>query len=553
MRYGNYNLKVGDRDSTLTFGGSVRAAADGDLVPMEGEIGFVEQLQTDLAELGFKLVGTPDGIFGRNTLFALREFQIYCQMPHIAQQRTSSIRYSDSLTQVENPHRYGGPISGVANADTRLQLANWIDHSFRCPLVIECWSMDGDDRKKLYAGSGNIYAQASQNLWGHGEIPESTPRMFARDFSGYYKVPAAHTADELSALGDHWTLNATSGPRSVAPRHTWTESEILPSTLIGTPFASMSAKQRSTFKVVRAVSEVECVGFFDSLNAYDTAILSLGPCHWTFGITSADGSVAEGELCAFMSYVRHADPQAFESVFGFFGASIDEDWTNANGVANGDALWQPSLRKYTGWLSQQNDAGEFVRVNPAIDDANYFKHWHWFYRLSMAGRTNAGFRKCMYDFARVRIRDILTAKFGATAGLPAGTTLGDVYTSERAAALLLRWHVRYPARVIIRGNVTNVFNGSDIGVVETAFKNAGLSGEPTTWTDVDEEALVDGLVQEVERLGNIGFRDTIDYVNRWPDSWGSNYRHYQLPESIGRLSTERGSFQFDEQGLPIAP
>ena len=78
----------------------------------------------------------------------------------------------------------------------------------------------------------------------------------------------------------------------------------------------------------------------------------------------------------------------------------------------------------------------------------------------MAGRTIPGFQRRMYDFARIRLLDIASAHFRADVGdLADGTTVGDVYTSELARALLLRWHIRYPARVINGGRVAADFNG----------------------------------------------------------------------------------------------
>ena len=48
--------------------------------------------------------------------------------------------------------------------------------------------------------------------------------------------------------------------------------------------ARLAARKRlSTYKVVRAVAEVEAIGFFDGINGYDNAFLSMGPCHWTMG------------------------------------------------------------------------------------------------------------------------------------------------------------------------------------------------------------------------------------------------------------------------------
>ena len=131
----------------------------------------------------------------------LREFQIYTKMRKIARQIKSTARYSDGLEGIVNPHVYSGPISGVANADTRVQLMNWVDHSFRCPVVVECWTMRRGQRAAIFSGPANTYATSSQNLWAYNEVPQNAPRMFARDFTDHYSVPASRTTDETTRSG----------------------------------------------------------------------------------------------------------------------------------------------------------------------------------------------------------------------------------------------------------------------------------------------------------------------------------------------------------------
>ena len=48
---------------------------------------LVRRLQADLRELGFAIVGEADGVFGRRTAWALREFQIYSGMRGGARER----------------------------------------------------------------------------------------------------------------------------------------------------------------------------------------------------------------------------------------------------------------------------------------------------------------------------------------------------------------------------------------------------------------------------------------------------------------------------------
>ena len=112
-----------------------------------------------------------------------------------------------------------------------------------------------------------------------------------------------------------------------------------------------------------------------------------------------------------------------------------------------------------------------------------------------------------------------------------------------------RWHIRYPARVVSAGHVASSFRGQTVGVVESAFNRTKLDGLPSTWGDAEESQLLDGILAEVEILGNANFQNTMHYVRDWPN-WGKNARGYRLPKTIGHLSSGRNSFQFDDTGLP---
>jgi hypothetical protein len=564
--YGGYTLQRGDRDDRLTYGGAVRSVAAGDNVPAAGTTPFVRQLQRDLATLGFRIVGNDDGVFGRRVSWAVREFQAYAKMQNVAYERPPGpgvpTRYVDRLTRVNNPpaSRYTGPVSGVVNAATRAAIRHWLALRWRCPVVIDAWNIVGRNRTTVHA----------ENIWLYDEVPNSTPQMYARDFSRYYTMPAGRNPDDSIVVG-HYVRprgNNPGGGVSTPPRYTWTEGELLPEHLVGSNLAALTAAQRSTYKVVRAVSEEECYGFFDCLNAWDNAFVSLGPCHWTLGIFDVDNppvapatpvtlptrAVSEGELCGYLAYLRQVDPNAFREVFEFFGVRVHEDWVH-NGVANGQDLFNSSQRKYVGRVAVQQEDGSYAPLPLSKGDWDYFSTWHWYYRFLMAGRTIEGFRRRMWHMARVRVRDILATQWppGVVPVVPVaggGTrspTIGDVYTSERAVALLLRWHVRFPAYVIRGGRA-----GNRLG---NAFRNAAIpagAGDPTTWNDRHEADLIDGIMREVR--ANAELTASMTRVNNWPASWrATNSRGYILAPTIGALANTRNSFQFDATDLPPPP
>ncbi len=543
--YGGFDLQRGDRDPkpgrAPVWGGK----------PLSGEEQHVAALQENLRQLGFHLVGGVDGGFGRRTEAAVREFQIYARMTRVAREQPAppGRRYAERLVPVMTRSQpYEGPVSGVVNAATRAVLAHWLEKDWRCPVVIEAWNMRAGRRDSLDSG----------NIWLHDDVAKSAPRMYALDLSGYYGAPPAERLDDnLVVLGDFQKYLAWSGPRSVPPKHTWPEGELLPEALVGKPLGELSAAQRSTFKVVRAVSEVECLGYFDSVNSYDNAFVSQGPCHWTLGIVDSAGAFSDGELCGFLAYLRHADPDAFESALGFFGVRPDRDWVDSSGRPTGARLFLRSQVKYAGWLEAQQEDGGFAGVEKAEVAGDLFKTWHWFYRFVMAGRAVEGYRRAMWDMARIRLRDLRSVPWGSgVASVQTGTgprlpRLGDIFTSERAMGILLRWHVRFPADVVKGGKAGSKMRGA---LQRARSAREGLTGDPSQWGDAEEKALVQALRDQVAARGNENLSTTIGQVDGWPDwAQGSNPRRYALDPEIGRLSEKRNSFQFDDAGLPPAP
>ena len=320
---------------------------------------------------------------------------------------------------------------------------------------------------------------------------------------------------------------------------------------MGKALEQLTSAERSTFKVARAVAEVECLGFFDSANAYDNAFLSVGPCHWTLGIVQGDGRVSTGELPGYLAYLQYADPDSFQQAVGFFGASIDKHWVGSDGLPNGSALFNSGQRKYVGWLSVQQEDGTFSSLPLDEAEGNYFKSWHWFYRFVMAGRTIEGYRRRMWDMVRLRLRDILRVPWGP--GVGGSATLGEVFTSEKAAGILLRWHIRFPAHVLRSGEPGRRMQ-SALGRAQQVRSDLDWSGDPADWTDAHEAVLVQGLLDEVEATGNQNLQETISQVIGWP-SWadGRNPRGYRLDPTIGVLSQSRGSFHLLSEDLPPAP
>jgi hypothetical protein len=554
--YGGYSLRRGDRDNGRVYEGGSRTADAGDNVPAAGETGYVRQLQEDLYALGFTFV-QADGDFGLMTEWAVREFQIAAKMPSIAVEQPitadSPPRYIDRLTKGLNLMPYDGPISGVVNEATRLRIKWWVIARWRCPVVIEAWNVNGPDR----AGAAPV--AGGENLWLHTDVRDPALRMFARDFSGYYAFPSSREEDDLFAIGDYAVYRQHSGPRAVPPHQTWWEAEILPGTFVGVAMADLTPEQRSTFKVIRAFSEVECYGHYDGVNCYDDAFASFGPCHWTAGNVGWQGG---GELGGFFAYLRESDPAAFTRAIEGFGLRAVREWGG-----DGHALFS-GARRYNSRLALQREDGDFAMVPRTDAEMNYFRSWHWFYRYVMAGRTIEGFYRAMWNMARIRIRDVLRTEWGhdaPTVPLPDGSerpvTIGDYCTSERVVAMIIRWHIRAPADMV-DDNAAGEY-------LTDAFADSGVPQDVRDWARGNDETAADHAArlrgyQEALVAGLLGRADarvdSLPEVASWPNHrlGGPNPRGFVLDPDVldpanPRLSTEHGSFRFDDSGLPPVP
>jgi hypothetical protein len=548
LRYDGHTLRVGDYDRNAAgiarYGGVDRPE------PAPGT-SLVRQLQDDLLGLGFTLVGTPDGAFGNGTAEAVRELQAAARSVSTAQAPTSG-GTTDNHVQVAVPvgQRYTGAVIGMADTATAAAIDRWITNGWRSPVVVR--SING----------ANV---DQDNIWRYNEVTNPNRPVVVRDMSGDWALPAGRAATAFHACG-RYEANAGAGPIALAPQHVWPQAEMLPDAAgVNLTPLTMGAAQRSTYKVVRAVSELECQGFLDVVNAWDNAVISIGPCHWTFGLPSG-ANKAPGELAGFAAFCEYAYPDAFDAVFTRYGLRPSKTWRQLDGSPTGRPMLT-NQRKYIGWWSRPDQP--MTEIPNDASTADRFRSWHWVHRFQIAARTHPRWRSAMYDMARIRLRDVLSCPWGKTtgadgvpniAGRPA--TIGDIVTSERAVAVVHRWHIFRPADMITANAAGPVLRAA-LGAVGRP------AGDPATWADGFDAQYVTQLLGALP--GGIG---DMNSVVRWPQ-WGANPRGYALdrtgfestpasvppgytpPDDIsvagGLLSAHRGSFLLDPTGLPPAP
>ncbi|MGO7377505.1 peptidoglycan-binding protein [Rhizobium ruizarguesonis] len=506
---------------------------------------YVALLQRDLKQLGFAVVGTADGDFGGRTFWALREFQSYSKYATVAQLNGTSGPLFDRLVPVKTgANQYQGHVDGIANTETRTLLEHWLASAWRCPVVINVWNLNSSGAKK---------SLEAQNVWLYNDhdVSSSKVAFFAHDLSGHFP----HTgvlADGTTLLGRFIRYPGFGGPLSTPPLFTQPSAEITPENLIGRGYPQLSPAEQSTFRVVRAVSEVECLGFFDCINAYDSAIASIGPCHWTLGLVKRSngvGQIYDGELCGTLAYAAWQAQAAFDFYFSFFGVNVRDDWTDQKGIPNGKRLFSQSLRKYASWLAFPDENGDYKPVPSAEQDGNYFKSWHWIYRFTAAMRESQALRSAIWDVARIRLRDVGSIPVDVS-GI--SRRVDEVFTSEKARALLHRWHIYRPAEIASSGPGRALRRMVQLAAQSRV--SGGWAGDPASWTDGHEKALIAAIDQTVQELGNTDLKNTVAYVESWP-SWkdGANPRNYQLSDGLAKLSARRNSFMFHNTALPPKP
>jgi hypothetical protein len=542
----------------------------------------VGDLQRDLRALGFTMIDAAESGFGLTTDWAVREFQIYAAMPSAARWLRDTFPYADGLTQVQvlPEQRYPGLPTGAVDADTRAAIARWQVNNWRCPVVAEAWEMSGNRSVRVRVAAG------LDNIWAYNAVTDKLLQVFVRDFSGAYTVPPAHAADPWRVVGQlHESLG---GPSAWPARHqSWPEAELLTDAAGG---GELSPERASMFKVVRMVAEVECFGFLDSLTAYDNTFVSLGVCHWTFGQFFSDRVVA-GELAGFLAYLADQHADIFAAAVERYGLRPSDAWAGTG---------QPYLgtqRTYVGWFSRPNVDGDWTplpsgrglagaALAEAMAAGNVHRSWHWLYRWQMAGRTMLDWRRACFDFGRIRVRDLLSAPWGSTGNggipdlaeadvttedralgfVPGPVKIGDVFRSERAVALLLRWHVKAPAELVsadARHHPVTYTAAATLRSVYTTAKAARLAdaptdhpmeGPPTRWTDDDEVALIAAIMTV---LADRNYVQTLVQVQNWP-TWasGPNPSGFTLPTApllpVGE-DRHTGRFLPDYTGLPTAP
>jgi hypothetical protein len=204
-------------------------------------------------------------------------------------------------------------------------------------------------------------------------------------------------------------------------------------------------------------------------------------------------------------------------------------------------MFSSGHRKYRGWILLQDENGVFLdprvvsRASVAAGEPlavhhedflliEVLHHWHWIYRWQMAPRLSQAFREITYRLARARLRALLSTPWGGLGDAPAGLTLGDIFTSEKAVAILERIHVYSPETLFRVSDYEAEWGGQttadiDFTPIVAAYTEAKKTGgaNPATWGDDQEKVLVTQLI-------NANLKADVAKLVLWPvqADWTTN-------------------------------
>lgn len=570
--------------------------------PVAFTAGPLIDLAGRLEALGFNLFFAADDTATRERWLkhAVREFQIYASMPFVARQKAGvpPARWLDRLERVANSAIYAGPKDGDPVAPgLAAAISHWETNSYRCPVVVEIY-VKTTALKPVPPGPNGIEG----NYWRYDD-PRLTTFFASRpalkqlrvrvcDLSGHFCPPHGTAENQMadggrvSQVPPYWRGGYSFGDRDA--------DEILPETLVGTPWNQIaSAATKATFRVIRAVSELEANAHFDGFNTYDDAVASLGPYNWALApaylllktAPTPQHQAGAGELACYLAFWEGRDGAiATAKLKDPFGLVFKPAWPAASA---GPRLpsW-PSTRNYVGTI----DWAPFESANDGkrkLGDLEWLRTAHWAWRWLALSRFVPSFRTRQWDLARTRVRDILEYAIDPSdrPGKPAGTKtvpLSRMFTSETAVALLLRCHVRKA------GFLHN--KGFAHPSLRLALAFANLPANVATWGDKEQAILVEALVAVASfsgllpaerkklqgqlhklydhrtRLAKLplpakGLFADCGRLAQWPDK--KRFRWFKGPKATGGYVLEEAacdpikkthdSFTLDANGLPPMP
>ncbi len=517
--YNGFSLRIGDNDDRRTYEGDVKAPEQA------GTADHVRRLRLDLQELGFFLAkergSEPALMFDRWLEEAVREFQVMARLSRVAHELAEPSGEKNYLRRLESvavpaSDRYPLPqsgatdrfASGIVNSTTRRLIALWKANRWRCPWVIAEWAVPEKPprpKKSVKEKPKPVPVPKSPDDWVVGDRTlkrhdlcvagrgaKVVGEVFLHDFSQrYIKIADPSVPEMRFYLGMERGSGGLRGPCGF-PGLPDTQKQLIkisPQLLTGGPITAPESSKASTYRVVAAVASVEVSDGFQFVNAWDLAVLSAGLFHFTL---MSVGNVKEasklkfgkGELLGLLSWMEKHVPQEFADFIGSFGLWSESTWgSDGKALLNGrNGIWE-------GYLCRETASG--VRDQPVKqhEQAVVLQSWQWLARFNMLPFVSPGYSQANWALARLRLRFIHGLSIGGD--FPKTWRIGDVFTSERSIAKLLRVHVHGSGRLSVLPDPKQApISAKWIrDVLTKELTKAEIAAGPGTWGDAVQRKL----------------------------------------------------------------
>jgi len=383
-----------------------------------------------------------------------------------------------------------GDATVAPDNNTDAILSEALESGLTCPVVLQSFTYL---RESAVARGTRL----NKNLWNVRD-EQHKAHVFAVDLSGTF-YPRANYDDPAYEHRDWLDGRRNNEPKGririgyelddhLGKPNSWPSTDT--KVLLTTDIANVVNDQNAVYRVVRTAARFESHGYLDCINAWDDSFFTLGLFQWAIG---ADGG--ECELGALLARFKRADPDTYRRYFGAWGihpAKVDPP------LSVGRPLCE--IVRRTG-IDQVEPFDKHQR--------EYFRTWHWVFRAQAAVRNSFALQRAMYKLAAERATGLVKLP---VPGLPQ-RVLADYFKSQRGVAMLTRWHIKSPGT--LTGSLRDLINLS------------GLSGDPTTFTDDDEDTLCSTLIQMSRLVATCGLGDDLESICKMPP---------------GELDRTRGSF-----------
>src|SRR5262249_53253637 len=204
--------------------------------------------------------------------------------------------------------------------------------------------------------------------------------------------------------------------------------------------------------IVRTLCEATCGGFLDGIDASTSGITSVGP----FRLKDRAGGQGQvvGGLGALLSYAREYELADYRTTVEDEGLQPDKLWHVLGHASDGADLFDRNIKENTCGVAFEREGyplTSLTRHGASLSEssAETLRGWHWVYRMARAGRRD-GFARSIWRLLQVRILDLAAAVWPnqALSVDDSRPTLGDVFTSEVAWAVLVLRHLRHPGEIL---------------------------------------------------------------------------------------------------------